>query len=282
MEADYDKVMQSGDRFEIPHVKVKRLFTSRVRKKGLTQKSLMVTLSPVWAGFDSDTKNAWTLAGAESSMSGWKAFVQDTAVRIANDLTGYATPNVLYQSRVGRMTVESPALGLTIAQLHPQSYYISKKVAHKKSEYTPVLIQENLSMPVDIAISYKTDFTSLDVDSKVRFFVIVYSSYQGRTLENLCEIDMPLTADWTRATASISGVIGAFRGYTAFVQIHNARGTLLFDNVKIFHSGLNYARDPFCNSIQTSFTKAFYQVPKNWGATDLTTGAFFRSVYHEQ
>jgi hypothetical protein len=38
LDTQYKKVIQSGDRFIYPHVKVKRLFTSRSRKKGLTQK----------------------------------------------------------------------------------------------------------------------------------------------------------------------------------------------------------------------------------------------------
>jgi len=51
--------------------------------------------------------------------------------------------------------------------------------------------------------------------------------------------------------------------------------------VSIVHTGLNWARDPFCNSIQTSFTNAFYQIPKHWSAETITDGAFFRSVYYE-
>lgn len=277
----YDKVLQSGDRFIVPHIKVKTLFTSRTRKKGLTQRSLMVSLSPVWNDFSQTIKDAWNAAGHESSMTGWKCFVQDTAARIGAGFSGYATPTTLYQSRVGRMTVEAPATALTIVQLHPQSYYINKKVTGTRSQYVPVQIQENLSLPVDIAISYKSDFISAGVAPKVRFYVIVYSSYQGRTIENLCEIDFPLSHDWERMTASISGVIGVFRGYTAFIEIHDAQGTLLFDNVEIVHTAQNWARDPFCNSIQTSFTKAFYQIPRNWAAEELVDGTFFHSVYHE-
>ncbi|MES2382884.1 MAG: hypothetical protein V4538_17685 [Bacteroidota bacterium] len=281
LDLSYNKVIQSGDRFILPHVKVKRLFTSRYRKKGLTQKSLMVSLSPVWAGFSDAEKMAWNLSGAESKMTGWKNFVQDTAIRIANSLSGYATPNTLYQSRVGRITIEAPAIGLTILQLHPQSYYINKKVTGTRSQYIPQLVEENLSLPVDLAISYFSDLVSAGSNPRARFFVIVYSNYQGRTIENTCEIEFDLSHAWERKTASISGVLGQFRGYTAFVEINDAQGTLLFDNVEIVHTGLNWARDPFCNSIQTSFTKAFFQIPKNWGAETIPDGAQYRSVYHE-
>lgn len=280
LELSYNKALQSGDRFIYPHVKVKRLFTSRSRKKGLTQRSLMVSLSPVWAGFSESVKNAWNEAGAVCDMTGWKLFVQDTSLRIANDLPGYATPSTIYQSKVGKIQIESPAVGLTILQLHPQSYYINKKVTGTRSQYEPKLITENLSLPIQIAISYKSSLESAGDNPFARFFVVVYSNYQGRTIENVCEISFSLSHDWERLESSISGVKGQFRGYTAFIEINNARGFLLFDNVKIYHSGQNWARDPFCNSIQTSFTKAFYQIPKNWSAETVPDGAFYRSVYH--
>jgi hypothetical protein len=78
----------------------------------------------------------------------------------------------------------------------------------------------------------------------------------------------------------MSSVKGQFRGYTAFIKINDARGFVLFDNVEITHGGINWARDPFCNSIQTTFTKAFYQIPKNWAPETIISGAFYRSVYH--
>jgi len=277
----YNKVIQSGDRFIFPHVKVKRLFTSRSRKKGLTQKSLIVQLAPIWNAFDISVRNAWNLAGAESGMAGFKQFIQDTAVRIANDLPGYATPSTLYQSKVGKIQIESPAVGLTIVQLHPQSYYINRKVSGTRSQYEPKLIQENLSMPVGIAISYKSDLASAGTDPRARFYVIIYSSYQGRDIETFLEIPFNFVQDWERLTASISGTIGLFRGYTAFIELQDVRGTLLFDNIDIIHTTQNWARDPYCNSIQTSFTKAFYQIPKNWSAENISDGSFYRSVYHE-
>ena len=72
---------------------------------------------------------------------------------------------------------------------------------------------------------------------------------------------------------------GQIRGYTAFIELEDVRGTLLFDNIEIIHTGQNWARDPFCNSIQTSFTKAFYQIPRNWAPQEITSGAYYRSVY---
>ena len=281
LDTKYFTALQSGDRFTIPSVKVKRLFTSRSRKKGLTQKSLMVTLAPVWAGFSEMEKTAWNTAGVECNMTGWKLFVQDTAVRIANGLTGYATPSVLHQSKCGKIQIEAPAVGLVIEQLHPQNYYVNKKVTGTRSQYVPKLITEVLTMPVEISISYKANLSSAGDSPRARFFVVVYSHLQGLTLENVCEIPFSLVHDWQRLTATISSVRGQFVGYTAFIEIYNARGILQFDNVEILHGGMNWARDPFCNSIETTYTKAFFQIPKNWAPEEIEDGAFYHSVYPE-
>lgn len=281
LDTKYFTVLQSSDRFNIPSVKVKRLFVSRSRLKGLTQKSLLVKLAPVWAAMSSDQQDAWNAAGVACDMKGWRLFVQDTSHRWANGFTDYATPNILYQSMVGKIEIDSPAVGLVIEQLHPQSYYVNRKVTGTRSQYAPVLVTENLSLPVDIAISYKSDLVAAGDSPRARFFVTIYSNYQGLTKENYCVVDFDLSHDWARLTASISDVIGQFRGYTAFIEIYNATGTLLFDNIEINHGGQNWCRDPFCNSIETSFTKAFYQIPKNWAPEEIVDGAFYRSVYHD-
>jgi len=279
LDLQYKNILQSGNRFIIPRMRVKRRFTSRSFTKGLTQRSLMVSLAPVWEAFDTGVKEAWGEAGAESNMTGWKQFIQDTSVRIANGLPDYATPSTLHQSKVGRIHIESPAEGLQIVQLHPQIYYVSRKVSGTRSQYEPVQITEALSLPLTIEISYSADLTSLGSGSRARLFVIVYSNYQGRTIENFCEIPFTFSQAWTRETAEITGVIGQFRGYTAFIEVVNATGDLYFDNVVMEHDGMNWARDPFCNNIATSFTKAFYQVPKNWATDDIDEGAQYGSVY---
>lgn len=282
LDTTYNKVIQSGDRFIYPHVKVKRLFTSRKRKKGLTQRSLFVSLAPVWNAFDSATKDAWTQAGLRSDLSGFKLFVQDTAIRRAENLPGYAIPSNHYQSMVGKIQIEAPAVGLTIMQLHPQSYYINRKIPGTRSKYEPVLISENLSLPVNIEIDYKADLLEVDENPYAKFYITIYSNYQGKTIENKCEIPFNILCPWEHVAQTIVNVQGQFRGYNAFIELHSLRGTLLFDNVVIYHSGQNWARDPHCNSIQTTFTKAFYQIPRNWIPTEIISGAFYGSVYHAQ
>ncbi len=279
-ETIYAKSLSSSDRFINVSVRRKVLFSSRRRKKGLTQKSLIALLTPVWNGFSGATRTAWTSAGAVSGMTGFKAFVKDTGLRIANSIGGYATPSDIYQALVGRMHVESPATGLKIEQLHPTSYYVYKKVTGTKSQYNPVPVTEFFSLPVTLTLSYKTVLTSLGAGSFARARLTVFSSFQSRTIETHLTLNFGLSDSWQVATATLSSVLGEPRGYTATIEIFNCSGDLYFDNVSFFHNGFNWCRDPQCNDINQSFTRAFYQIPKNWAVETIETGAQFESMYY--
>lgn len=276
----YRKALQSSDRFTISSVKRKNLLISKKKKKGLTQKSLIPLLSPVWNSLTNEQKLAWNNAGAIAGMTGFKLFIRDKSFRIANDIEGYATPNNLYQTTVGTLKIESPATSLIIEQLHPQKYWVAKKVRGTRSQYEPIPIIEDFAIPLDIAINYKADLTATNENPIARFYCIVYSHYQGLTKQNIVEIPFNLQQDWTHATATLNEVIGKDRNYTAIIQLENVQGTLYFDNVEINHSGFNWARDPHTIDINQAFTKAFYQVPKHWAPVDISEGAFFESLYY--
>ncbi len=279
MEDSYKKGLQPGDRFVFSRVRVKDLFLSRSRVKGITEKSLFVSLAPVWAALSDADKSAWASAGAASKLSGWKMFVFDTAARRRASLSGYATPNTTYQALVGRIEIITPATGLLLEQAHPSTYYVQKKVPLTRSQYSPVAVNEPFGFPLNIAISYKADLTAIDGAARARFFCTIYSSYQGRTLETTVEIPFSLSHDWQRLTASISAVTGPVQGYSAFIEVYNCTGNLYFDDVEISHNSENWARDPNCNSISQSFTKAFFQVAKHWVALNPSDGADFGSFY---
>lgn len=280
LDQTYKSALQSGDRFTYSVIKTKSPFVSRNSKKGLSQKSLMPILAPVWANFDTNTKNNWNSAGAREGLTGWKEFLKDTALRRANDGTGYSTPQTDRQCNVGRMHVESPATGFTLEQLHPNSYYVRKKVRGTKSQYNPQIVTEHLYIPLTIGISYRASLTQLTGGGSARFYAEVYSHYQGRDLVTVLELPFNLDGNWHINEVTMSQCFGVVRGYTVFIEILNCHGDLYFDNVKIIHSGLNWARDPHCNNISQTFTNAFYQVTKAWGVDSLPDGCYYHSFYY--
>lgn len=280
-EDSYKKGLQPGDRFTFSRIRVKDLFLSRSRVKGITQKSQLVALSPVWQALSGGVKANWNDAGLASGLTGWKQFVVDTTERRKAGLSGYANPSVLHQSEVGRILIESPATGLLIEQAHPLTYYVYKKVPGTRSQYQSVPVLEAFSLPLILTISYKSELTAIDGDARARFYCVVYSSYQGRTIETEISLNFSLSHGWDRISTTLSSVIGPIRGYSAFIEVYNATGNLYFDNVSIEHGSQNWARDADCNNISQSFTKAFFQVAKHWVAVNPSDGSDFGSVYFD-
>ena len=279
LDALYSRALMSGERYIIPRVRRKVLFLSRNRIKGLTERSLIPSLSLVWNALTQEQRDLWTSTGANCNLTGFKHFLKDRAFRIKNSMDGYARPNTYHQVEVGLLRVESPATGLKIEQLHPLNYWVQRKVTGTKSQYQPVPITESFDLPLEITINYKSALTSAGEGAFAKFYCIVYSHYQGRIIETPCEVNFELSHAWATLNTSLTSVIGRVRGYTAFLEIYNATGDLYVDNIEIVHSAQNWCRDPFCNDINQSFTKAFYQIPKHWAAVDVPEGAYFESVY---
>lgn len=279
LETAYQKGLQPGDRFQFSRVRVKDLFVSRSRVKGITEKSMLVSLAPDWSALTLAEQDAWTAAGAVQGLSGWKMFVKDTSARRRAGESGFATPNTTYQAMVGRILVQSPATGLLIEQAHPSTYYVQRKVTGTRSQYQPVAVNELFSLPLSISIAYKTALTAAGASPRARFFCEVYSNYQGRDITTELAIDFGLTDDWQIASATLTQVLGHVKGYSAFIEVYNATGNLYFDNVQLTHNSENWARDPGCNNIAQAFTRAFFQVARHWVAVNPTDGVDFGSVY---
>jgi hypothetical protein len=280
LEAAYKKGLQPSDRFTFSSIRIKNLFLSRPRIKSLTIKSLLVSLAPIWQTFSPTVQGNWKTAGAASLLTGWRAFVSDTAARIRNGTSGYATPNDIYQAMVGEILISSPSTGLLIEQAHPLSYFVNKKIVGTRSQYSPAAVTEVFDLPLELQISYHTALTSTGAGSLARFYAIVYSSYQGLTLQTSLIIDFGLSDSWQRKTATLSSVKGQITAYSVFLEVYNCTGSCYFDNVAILHNSHNWARDPNCNNVSESFTKAFFQVARHWVAVNPNSGAGFRSVYY--
>jgi hypothetical protein len=280
-EHKFFKALQPGDRFTFPRIRRKNLFLSRKRKKGLTLRSLLPQISEAWAGLTTPQKEAWQTAADEMGQKAYKLFTQDQSARIKNEIAGVATPSTLHQSWVGKIQVDSPADYFKIAQYHPSTYFISRKMrGFDRSEAIKVV--ELVSLPLVLSISYKSNLTAIAGHTPVvRFFADVVSLYQGQQLHNILEVPLDLESGWYRATATLSHVTGIVNGYTLYIELDGVTGTLLFDNVNAYHNAQNWARDPWCNDINQQFTKVWFQIPKHWSPVDFPESSFYDSVYPE-
>jgi hypothetical protein len=275
----FSKALSSGDRFTYARYRRQIGFFSRKRRAGMTQKSLLPQIALDWAALTPTEQDAWATAGAEMGLNGWRLFVQDSCKRIINEIETATTPVTTHQVMAGLLDIDSPATGIKITQLHPLDYWVSRKVTGSKNMYEPVKVTESFGLPLELEISYKSDLTSLGAGSSAAYYALVYSHYQGRTIENVCRVELDLSSDWEVLTASISSVVGLVRGYALFLEVVNCTGSLWVDNIKATHSGQNWVRDTYCKDIDQGFTRAFFQVPKHWVGVDIPVGASFGSVY---
>jgi hypothetical protein len=281
VEASFYLNLTMAERFIAPHIVMKKTFFSRKSVVGLTQKSLLPQISVAWAGLSDAQKTAWTNAGVERGLNGWRLFVADMCARIKNGLSGVATPSLLHQSWVGHIKITAPAEEIKIAQLHPRSYWISRAVAGKKGMREPVLVTEDFSLPLVLSLNYKSNLTSTGAGSFAKLYADVWYSYQGQDLHSLCEIPLDYFSDWKNATATLSTISTILIGYTLYIHLYKMTGDLYFDNIKATHSGQNWVRDTYCDDIYQTFSKSFYQIPDHWAPVTLPSGSEYDSVYED-
>jgi len=252
---------------------------SRREKNNLRDRSLLGQIGGLWRDLSSNERAAWTAAGYAQGISGWHSFLQDTAYRLKNSLSGLATPSELHQYKVGHIEVGSSDNGLKIVQAHPHSYYKISKVAGTKSQRVPALITENLTLPLEISCSYRSNLTEVGGDAIVKFYAIVNSLYKGGDIPNEVGFDVPLVSDWAAQTATLSAVVGLANSYSLFFELVNVSGVFEFDLVVAAHSGSNYARDFRCDSVALGYSNLNFQLPPDWAPTQAFSGATLESVY---
>ena len=279
-EEKYFGILSPLDRFVIPRVGRKIQPRSMRRRKGVSQRSLLPQCGVLWAGLTQGERDAWNAAGVYTSLTGWKLFVKDQVYRIVNEISGIATPSNQYQALVGQLHCEGAAPDLKIFQPHPNEYFISQKVGGKKGMYVPVVVTEHMILPLTIGLSYFSDLTVTAGDGFAKMYAVVRRLYQGRNIDEVLEIVIDLQSDWQTVTATLSYILGDYTSYALYFHLYHVTGDLFFDNVKAVHNSQNWVRDAQCNDINADFTRAFYQVPKNWAAIEVTAGCFFESIYY--
>lgn len=279
LEDKFYKAVQTMDRFIIPRLKPKIGLFSRKRKTEIASRSYLSQCAALWNNFTDEQQQAWKDVDPHSQQHGYRTFIADQAQRIKLELAGVATPNQYHQDLVGKLLIESPADELKITQLHPSSYWISQKVEGKKNMYQPIEISESFSLPLKITISYKSDLTSTGEGSFAHFYTVIRHLYQGQNLSYNLIVSIPLQSHWNKKDITISSLIGQAVSYDLYIHLYNVTGTLLIDNVKAEHSGSNWAIDSFCNKIEQTFSRGFYQVSQPWAPITLPTGSSYKSIY---
>jgi hypothetical protein len=277
----YFSGLQPGDRFTSSRITRKNSLMSQKTKKGVSQRSLLTDISAAWWDDAFGVQDDWNNAAEYCNLTGWRLFVQDYCARRVNGLSDLALPSNYHQSWVGQIHIESPATECKLIQSHPRNYYVMRKVTGTKSMYNPVLVTEDFNLPHAIAISYSSDLTPCGPNPFAKYYAEIWYTYQGRDLSYILEIPFDFVSDWTSASNEIDFLRSYVVGYNLFIHINDLQGDLYFDNVRSYHSGQNWVRDPFCKDINQGFSRNYYQVSKHWAAVIAPEGVLFESVYKD-
>lgn len=268
-----------GDKFIIPHVKLKRFISKRKLKKIMSQKTLLPEIIPVWNSLTVSQKESWNIAGLQSGLTGYKHFIKEYLLRVKYGFSLNLLPSIYHQGKIGKISILESSTGLIIEQDHPITYWIKSKVRGTKSQYEPKLVTEFVTFPFNLSISYASNLIAKSSDYIARVAIYYMSNYQGRDIEKFEYINFDLKTDWKNINLEVAQIFGKFRFYKIIIELKNVYGTFVFDNVKLLHSGKNWARDTKCEDIHQDFTKQFYQVSKHWIASYISDGAVFESDY---
>lgn len=277
----FSSSLKPGDRFTFARIVLNRTLLSKKRKVDISQRSLLSQISTIWKALSQGERDAWIASALTIKKSGWQLFVQDMSARMGADLAGVATPSLLHQGCVGEITIENFSDEFSAVQLHPNSYYIMKKITGTKSQYQSVLITEWLRLPFLLGINYKTDLVAGTGVYSACIFADVGYSYQGVDKIERVQIDFDLQSGWKKVQQTLSAIVGQVKSYNLFFYFHNVTGTIYFDNVVAYHSGQNWAIDSGCKSLTALRSRNFYQIPAEWFIIDLTSGVAFDSVYKD-
>lgn len=277
----WDSSLRVNDPLVYGSLSVHRGYLSKYKRAKVTTKSLLPEIKALWQSLTTDDKNAWKSAAAMSGYSAYSLFVQDTAFRIKYGYSGLATPNDIYQYKVGKILIESPATETILAQWHPIEYYRRRKVKGTKALYENIRIIEQLSLPLQVGLSYMSNLVAAGDNPQVKFYAEIKSHYQGRDIETQVGFDIPLEMGWTRQIVTSTEVLGVARSYSLWISLTDVRGEFFFDNIRAYHTGTNYARDYRCSDVNNELTKTNYQIEKSWEEQSLPNGAAFDSVYFD-
>lgn len=249
------------------------------KKRNVSSRSLLPEIAALWQNLTPTQQAAWKQAGAQQGYNAWNTFVQDTSYRLKYGLPGVAIPSYYHQYKVGKIEIGGTAKRVVIMQFHPTTYYKMKKIRGTKSQYEPIKITEQLVLPLEIGISYKSELSSYGGTGSAKFYAEVTSHYQGRNIKTNIGFEMGLSSGWTRQTALASQVLGVARSYSLAIELDNVQGAFYFDNILARHTGANFARDFRCNDVNNSLTTVNYMIESSWEEQFLPSGAAYDSVY---
>jgi hypothetical protein len=271
--------LEQRDRYILGVVQGHKRLPSRNGRYALRGQSLFKFLAPFWWALTTEQKNIWKAAGVISTITGWQLFISDSAQRIRNDMDIGNNPSLLWQVRIGYITIESPADHIVLRQIHPRDYWIVRKKRGQPWKKELAQVREFFNLPLELEVRYRANLTPVGGEQVCRLYAAVWTSYQGVDYTTKSGIDLDPDTDWVHETAEISELRGIIVAYELWIEIRGYQGEILFDNIRAIHSATNWARDPRFDNMSQTFVKQYAIVQPFWEPIEQPAGAQYRTVF---
>ena len=233
LEIVYNRTLKMYDVSVFCNIGKNRRFICRRQRYNLKQFTKLYNVAYAWNALSQTTKDAWYSAGNASGINGYALFTQDKIYRIMHSLSDNATPSVYHQYKVGHISIASPAVSAQLTEQHIEPCFL----------------------PADLAISYKSDLVSAGSDPFVKIIFKTLRFYSGQNIEELHEINIPLSAGWATANLNIPTKDGIMGNWSIIISLNDVTGDLYFDNLNLTFNGTIQNKDPFCDFFPKFFTQ---------------------------
>jgi len=279
LQKKYWKTLAALERFFFPRLARSPKLLSRAREQQLLNATYMFYAADLWKAKSAADKQAWKDAGAKCGLNGWQLYLKDKVYRVVNNIPGDAIPSLYHQYFVGHIKIESPASSILITQSHPYTWWEWYKKSGKKKMYSKQKITERLTFPFKIALSRKTNLTSVGPLPYCYLIAKIIHYYEGYLFYTEYPVDMPLVADWGYQEVSIDAPGGYVGTYELQIRLNDVTGEIYFDDIISEHGGTDFTRDPYCDDITREFFDEWFNVARNWEPTNVPAGALYESIY---
>lgn len=279
LKAKFEKFLKANYLRLSTKIDMNPIFGLRSKKERLSSNVNLNDLAPLWDSLSSSDQTLWGNAGAESGLTGYQLFVQDTSYRLNNGLTGLATPNNYHQYKVLSLEMSADIGEWSIIQEHFDFYYLRSAVSGRDEAFEWNLISEVGSSPLKIEFNYYSDLVSTDPDSDFYVKVTVHGLKNGLPVYDSFNFDLDLQTGWKSFSEELVVDMDSFDEYDFTIQAYYLTGTFRADNFNFEHDSQNWAWDPYCKNILDEIIYSYNEEQGAFVCSDSYEADFFGSKY---
>jgi hypothetical protein len=273
------KAIRWGNRFVNTRLISKERPLSREAKNDVINTSVLPQVSEIWNGLTEEEKTLWVNAAYWAGQTGYNLFVQDTSYRINNGIAGIAVPNEYHQYKVVRVDITQGNKSYTVSQVHNKQYYKLTKVTGTQNQYKPVLITENVTMPMYFRFNLKSNLTKAATvsafEARVEIDFIGPDGYD----QTAYTFNVPINTAWDYFEIPVEGFEYEVLTYAIIFRVQGYTGVFEYDGIEIEHSSQNWAFDSNCDTVGYKQKNYGVYIPLAWYEVNFYKGIEVVSVY---